>query len=341
MSLVQEAAKDTGVGPACKAIEWSRASFYRLTKPRASAPLPDASHPRKTPARSLTPAQQERVLKELNSERFQNLAVREVWAILLDEGDYLCSWRTMYRLLHQNQEVRERRNQRRHCRYVRPELAASGPNQVWTWDITYLKGPVRGQFFYLYVVIDLFSRLVVGWMLADRECGELACKLLEKSYRKHGVTPGQLTVHADRGAPMKGKTLKQLLKDLDVETSHSRPRVNNDNPFSEAGFKTMKYSPDFPARFESFEAAEAFCREYFAWYNQEHHHTGIALLTPAQVHYGEAEAVLAKRQATMDEAFERNPERFGRRRPRVAGLPETVWINRPAEPVCEAAACPN
>jgi putative transposase len=263
---------------------------------------------------------------------------RQVWATLIDEGVYLCSWRTMYRLLHQNDAVRERRRIRRHCQYARPELAASGPNQVWTWDITYLKGPVRGQFFYLYVVIDLYSRLVVGWLLADRECAELARRLLEQSYRKHGVQPTQLTIHADRGAPMKSKSVVQLLSDLDVRRSHSRPRVSNDNPHSEAGFKTMKYSPDFPARFGSFAEAEAFCRNYFVWYNQEHYHTGIALLTPAQVHYGEAETVLAHRQTTLDTAFAAHPERFGNRRPQVSRLPPTVWINRPADPVEPIAA---
>jgi putative transposase len=288
--------------------------------------------------RGLTPAEQQRVLDELNSERFLDCAPRQVWATLLDEGVYLCSWRTMYRLLGRNQAVKDRRDIRRHPKYARPELAASGPNQVWTWDITYLKGPVRGQFFYLYVVIDLFSRLVVGWLIADRECEQIARRLLEKSYRKHGVQPGQLTIHADRGAPMKSKSVKQLLFDLDVRPSHSRPRVSNDNPFSEAGFKTLKYSPDFPARFGSFEEAEAFCREYFVWYNERHYHTGIALLTPAQVHYGEAETVLAQRQATLDEAFRQAPKRFGGRRPKVDRLPETVWINRPAQPVCEAAA---
>jgi len=333
--LVQEAAKVSGVGPACKAIQWSRASFYRLTKPRSSASPPESRRPRKVSSRALTPEERAQIIAHLNSDRFLDCSVRQVWATLLDEGLYRCSWRTMYRLLHQHDEVRERRRQRRHCQYSRPEVSATGPNQVWTWDITYLKGPTRGLFFYLYVVIDPFSRLVVGWMLADRECGELGSKLLEKSYRKQGVKPGQLTVHADRGAPMKSKTLKQLLSDLDVKPSHSRPRVSNDNPFSEAGFKTMKYSPDFPARFESLEKAEAFCQEYFARYNQEHHHTGLALLTPAQVHYGEAEAILARRQATMDAAFERTPERFGHRRPKVARLPETVWINRPAQPVCE------
>jgi putative transposase len=282
--------------------------------------------------------QQERILLELNSERFLDSSPRQVWATLLDEGVYLCSWRTMYRLLAKNQSVKERRRVRRHPKYVRPELEASGPNQVWTWDITHLKAQSRGQFYYLYVVIDIYSRLVVGWLLADRECEELARRLLEQSYRKQGVQPGQLTVHADRGAPMKSKSVKQLLSDLEVRTSHSRPRVSNDNPFSEAGFKTMKYSPDFPARFGSFLEAQTFCRDYFVWYNQEHYHTGIALLTPAQVHYGEAEVVLAKRQATLEAAFAKAPAQFGHRCPQVTRLPETVWINRPAQPVCEATA---
>lgn len=242
----------------------------------------------------------------------------------------------MYRLLAKNDTVKERRTLRRHPKYVRPELAASGANQVWTWDITYLKGPTRGTFFYLYVVQDLYSRLVVGWLLADRECAELARRLLEQSYRKHGVQPGKLTVHADRGAPMKSKSVQQLLSDLDVSASHSRPKVSNDNPFSEAGFKTLKYSPNFPARFGGLEEAERFCREYFVWYNTEHYHTGIALLTPAHVHYKEADAILAKRQTTLDAAFAQTPERFGHRCPKVARLPETVWINRPAQTVCDA-----
>jgi putative transposase len=326
------------VGPACEAIGISRACFYRHTKQKTSAPPPpDTAPTRPVSARALTPAQQERILAELNSDRFVDCSPRQVWATLLDEGESLCSWRSMYRLLHRNQEVRERRNVRRHPKYARPELAASGPNQVWTWDITYLKGAVRGQFYYLYVVIDLFSRLVVGWLLSDRECEELARRLLEQSYRKQGVQPGQLTIHADRGAPMKSKSVKALLSDLDVRPSHSRPRVSNDNAYSEAGFKTMKYSPDFPARFGSFEEAEGFSRAYFLGYNQQHYHTGIALLTPAQVHYGEAEAVLARRQAILDAAFGQAPERFGYRRPQVARLPETVWINRPAQPVTPVA----
>ena len=324
------------MGPACKAIGWSRTHFYRQQKPTSEAPPRPKTPERRGDARALTPAQEEQILALLNSERFLDCSPRQVWATLLDEGIYLCSWRTMYRLLGKNQQVKERRQIRRHPKYVRPELAASGPNQVWTWDITYLKGPVRGSFFYLYVVMDLYSRLVVGWLLAERECAELAQRLLDQSYRKHQVQPGQLTIHADRGAPMKSKSVKQLLADLDVRVSHSRPRVSNDNPFSEAGFKTLKYSPDFPARFVGLSEAEDFCREYFVWYNEEHYHSGIALLTPAQVHYKEAEAVLAKRQATLDAAFARCPERFGNRRPQVSRLPETVYINRPAEPVCEA-----
>ena len=287
--------------------------------------------------RGLTQEQQEEVVAMLNSERFLDCAPRQVFAALLDEGVYLCSWRSMYRLLHRNQAVKERRDVRRHPKYARPELCATAPNQVWTWDITYLKASVRGTFFYLYVAIDIYSRLVVGWLLAEQECETLAQKLLESSYRKQKVSPGQHTVHADRGAPMKSKSVKQLLADLDVRMSHSRPRVSNDNPYSEAGFKTMKYSPDFPARFASIEAAESFCRDYFAWYNQEHYHTGIALLTPSQVHYGATEEVLAQRQETMNAAFERTPERFGHKRPQVKRLPEVVWINRPAEPVYQEA----
>ncbi len=288
--------------------------------------------------RGLTPEEREQILLDLNSDRFLDCSPRQVWATLIDEGIYRCSWRTMYRLLSKHQAVKERRAIRRHPKYVRPELAASGPNQVWTWDITYLKGPVRGQFYYLYVVIDIYSRLVVGWLLADRECEELAQRLLQQTYKKHQVKPGQLTVHADRGAAMKSHSVQQLLAQLGVDRSYSRPRVSNDNPFSESGFKTMKYSSDFPARFGSWEEAEKFCVDYFVWYNQEHYHTGIALLTPSQVHYGEAEAALAKRQWIQDAAFAEAPQRFGYRRPVVARLPETVWINRPAEPVSAAAA---
>jgi putative transposase len=334
--MIQEAARTTGVDPACQALGWSRARFYRSQKTQETSPQTPPK--RSGRARSLTPELEEKILAVLNSERFLDCSPRQVWATLLDENVYLCSWRTMYRLLGKNEQIKERRKIRRHPKYVRPELGASGPNQVWTWDITYLKGSVRGGFYYLYVVMDLYSRLVVGWLLAESECAELARRLLEQSYRKQDVQPGKLTVHADRGAPMKSKSVAQLLSDLDVRRSHSRPRVSNDNAFSEAGFKTLKYSPDFPARFGSFSEAESFCRDYFVWYNAEHYHSGIALLTPSQVHYGQAEIVLARRQATLDAAFLESPGQFGNRRPQVGRLPQVVWINGPAEPVSAAAA---
>jgi putative transposase len=333
VKLVEEAAAQTGIGRACNAVSLSHTMFYRL---RGALPPPDPSPvARALRGRdlSLTLAQEEEILAALNSDRFLDCAPRQVWATLMDEGIYLCSWRTMYRLLHRHQAVMERRSVRRHPKYVRPELSATGPNQVWTWDITYLKGPNRGEFYYLYVVMDLFSRLVTGWMLGDKESGDLAVRLLERSYQKHKVKPGQLTVHADRGAPMKSKSLGQLLCDLDVRASHSRPKVSNDNPYSEAGFKTLKYSADFPARFESKAAAETFCRGYFDGYNAEHHHTGIALLTPAQLHYGEAESVLARRQAILDAQFASTPGRFRRGHPTVQRPEPIVYINRPAQPV--------
>ena len=336
--MVQIAAKITGVGPACAAIGWSRAHYYRLQKPPAAASpavLP-ASKPRQ--ASALTPDEVAAVIALLNSERFLDYAPREVWATLLDEGIYLCSWRTMYRLLTQNAPVQERRQIRRHPKYSRHELEATGPNQVWTWDITYLKGPIRGQFFYLYVAMDIFSRLVVGWLVANEESAELAKRLFEKSFKKHGVQPGKLTLHADRGAPMKNHTIEKLLKDMQVSISHSRPRVSNDNCYSEAGFKTMKYSVAFPGRFDSAVSVTEFCKGYFHWYNNQHHHSGIVYMTPAQVHYGEVEAVTAQRQDVMDEIFILHPERFRKGRPITPPLPEMVWINKPAQPVEKAAA---
>ena len=276
------------------------------------------------------------MLNLLLSERFVDASPRQAYACLLQEGTYHASYRTMYRLLHEHQAVCERRRVRRHPTYSKPELKATAPNQVWTWDITYLKTPVRGRFYYLYVVIDIYSRYVVGWMLAERECQYLAHKLLQATCRKYNILPGQLTLHADRGGPMKSKPVEQLLLSLQVNRSHSRPRVSNDNPYSEAGFKTMKYSAHFPERFRSQGDAQTFCQDYFAWYNQEHHHTGLVLLTPKQVHFGEAAQVLAQRQVTLDAAYAAHPERF-KARPQAGKLPEVVWINAPALPVAAAA----
>ena len=279
---------------------------------------------------ALTEQEQERVRQELFSKRFVDKAPRQVYATLLDEGIYLCSWRTMYRLLKAKAATTERRRICRHPKYAKPELMATAPNQVWTWDITYLKTWARGRFYYLYVVLDIYSRYVVGWLIADRECQELAKQLLSDTVQKHNVSAGQLTVHADRGAPMKSQSVSDLLEKLGVDRSHSRPRVSNDNPYSEAGFRTLKYCPEFPDRFEDFEQAERFCRDYFLRYNTEMHHSGIVLLTPQQVHYGEATDILARRQATLDAVFANNPERFGGRRPSAGTLPKQVWINAPA-----------
>lgn len=296
----------------------------------ADTPDPNLPPARATGRPALTEEERERILQELYSERFVDLSPRQVYAALLDDGVYLCSWRTMYRLLKQKEASQERRRIRRHGKYQKPELVATAPNRVWSWDITYLKTQIRGHFYYLYVVMDIFSRYVVGWMLAEEECQELAKQLLSKTIEKHNVAPGELTVHADRGAPMKSQSVSDLLEKLDVARSHSRPRVSNDNPYSEAGFKTMKYRPEFPERFADFTEAEVFCQRYFVWYNTEHYHTGIALLTPEQVHYGQASEILARRQVILDAAFAQNPERFGGRRPCAGKLPERVWINAPA-----------
>jgi putative transposase len=316
----------------------SRARFYRERQAQertAPAPVLPSKAQRGSPRR-LSEEERAELLALLLSERFVDASPRQVYAQLLQEGEYRCSYRTMYRLLHEHQAVCERRKIRRHPAYVKPELKATGPNQVWTWDITYLKTPIRGRFYYLYVVIDIYSRYVVGWMLADRECQHLAQQLLQETCRKYHIAPNQLTIHADRGGPMKSKPVEQLLLELQVTRSHSRPRVSNDNPYSEAGFKTMKYSPHFPERFATQEEAQTFCQVYFLWYNTQHHHTGLVLLTPEQVHFGQAAQVLVQRQVTLDAAYAAHPERF-RERPRAGELPNVVWINAPALPV-EAVA---
>ena len=265
----------------------------------------------------------------MREPRFADLAPAEIYASLLDLDLYLCSIRTMYRILNENNEVRERRDQLRHPEYKKPELLAEGPNQVWSWDITKLMGPAKWTYFYLYVIIDIFSRRIVGWHVADAENAALFKALFDDAVTKHNVPPGQLTLHADRGAPMTAKLTVQLLADLGVTKSHSRPHVSNDNPFSESHFKTMKYHPKFPKRFGCIEDAKAFCRTFFSWYNQDHHHAGIGLMTPDQVHYGQADAVHATRQHVLDAAFRKNPERFVGKSPRPPEKPTAAWINPP------------
>lgn len=310
---------------ACAAMGVSRATFHRLQKPKAQ------SAPRPAPPLALSHEERQAVLDELHSERFQDIAPHEVYATLLDEGAYLCSIRTMYRLLAGQDEVRERRNITRRRNNLKPELMAAGPNQVWSWDITKLLGPAKWTYFYLYVIMDIFSRYVVGWMVAHREQAALATRLIAETCERQKILQGQLTIHADRGSSMTSKPVAFLLADLGVTKSHSRPYVSNDNPFSESHFKTLKYRPEFPERFGVIQDARAFCGPFFDWYNDEHKHTGIGMFTPAQAHYGQAEAVYVQRAAVLEAACAANPLRFKGKLPKPASLPKEVWINPPKE----------
>jgi len=287
MEAVEVLTPEVGLQPACEAMGIPRSTVYRHRK-KGKEPQPEPS-PRPSPPRALSLEERQGVLDELHSERFVDQAPREVYAALLDEGQYLCSIRTMYRLLQANQEVRERRNQLRHPSYSKPELLATAPNRVWSWDIPKLLGPVKWTYFYLYVILDIFSRYVVGWMVASRESALLAEKLIQETCLKQGIQPGQLLIHADRGSSMKSKPVALLLADLGVTKTHSRPHTCDDNPYSEAQFKTLKYRPDFPERFGSPEDARGFCQDFFRWYNTEPHHSGIGLMTPEVVHYGAAQ----------------------------------------------------
>jgi putative transposase len=272
------------------------------------------------------------VLDVLHEPRFADLAPAEVFATLLEEGRYLCSVRTMHRILAENAEARERRDQLRRPSYAKPELLATGPNQLWSWDITKLLGPTKWTYYYLYVIVDVFSRYVVGWMVAHRESAALAEKLIEATCNRQGIFPGQLTLHADNGASMTSKPVAFLLSDLGVTKTHSRPYVSNDNPFSEAQFKTMKYRPDFPQRFGALEHARQHCTDFFIWYNDEHHHEGLGMFRPADVHHGLVEQRVAERQAALNAAFAAHPERFTRGRPFARHPPREVWINKPTVP---------
>ena len=327
MEAVEVLTPEVGTQPACLAIGVPRASVYRL-RARRNTPQPE-SPPRSSPARALSPQERQVVLEVLHSERFVDQAPQEVYAALLDEGQYLCSIRTMYRLLDGQKEVKERRDQLRHPSYQKPELLATAPNQVWSWDITKLLGPVKWSYFYLYVILDIFSRYVVGWMVASRESALLAEKLIHETCQKQGIQPGQLLIHADRGSSMKSKPVALLLSDLGVTKTHSRPHTRDDNPYSEAQFKTLKYRPDFPVRFGSMEDARAFCQAFFRWYNIEHHHSGIGLMTPHVVHYGLAQEAFKAREKVLLAAYETHPERFVRKVPAPLALPQAAWINPP------------
>ena len=311
---------------ACRALGVPRASLYRERRRRQ---FPREVRLRPSPPRTLSGSETEEVAHLLHSRRFVDKAPAAVWAELLDEGRYLCSIRTMYRILKERNEVRERRLQRRHPQYEKPELLATAPNQCWSWDITKLKGPVKWSYFYLYVVMDIFSRYVVGWMVATRENSSLAKTLIGESCAKQRIDSGRLTLHADRGPSMKSQALALLLADLGVTKSHSRPHVQDDNPYSESHFKTLKYRPEFPRRFGSIQDAREFCREFFRWYNTEHRHSGIGLHTPEDVHYLRAESKRQVRAQALQAAFARSPERFPNGHPVPPSLPAAAWINRP------------
>jgi putative transposase len=315
-----------GTRPACRALGASVATIYRRRRP----PEPRPSKPLSTPVRALSAPEREAVLEVLHSERFVDVSPEETYATLLDEGTYLCSTRTMYRILADRYGgVRERRDQLTHPAYAKPELLAERPNELWSWDITKLKGPAKWTYYYLYVILDVFSRYAVGWTVQYRENGPLAKALIEQTTEQQLIDPGTLTVHADRGSPMRAKPVAFLLADLGVTKTHSRPYTSSDNPYSESNFKTLKYRPEFPERFDDIKHARAHCRAFFHWYNHEHRPSGIGLMTPAAVHYGHARQLHAARARVLDAAYQRHPERFVRRPPAPPELPTAAWINKP------------
>jgi putative transposase len=322
---VEELTPLVGTRPACRALGAAPATIYRRRRP----PEPRPARPRAVPARALSEPERQTVLAELYSERFVDCSPAQVWATLLDEGRYLASERTFYRLLAANGQVRERRDQLTHPAYAKPELLAERPNELWSWDISKLKGPVKWTYFYLYVILDVFSRYAVGWTVQHRENAQLAKALIGQAAEQQKVTQGQLTVHADRGPAMTSKPVAFLLADLGVLKSHNRPYTSTDNPYSEAHFKTLKYRPEFPDRFANIEHARSFCRRFFDWYNHEHRHSGIGLMTPSAVHHDRAKALHAERQRVLQAAYAATPERFVRRPPRPPAPPTAIWINKP------------
>lgn len=327
MAAALELAPVIGKRPACRQMSVARATFYRRARGRMHGPRPKPTpHPR-----ALSPEERTRVLEVCHESQFVDTAPGEIVATLLDEGRYLASERTFYRVLDAAGAVRERRNQLTHPAHAKPELLAESPNEVWTWDITDLKGPTKWSKFKLYKILDIYSRYVVGWMVAHRESKTLAERLIAATLAKQGITRDQLTIHADRGSSMTSRPVAFLLADLGVTKSHSRPHTSNDNPFSEAGFKTYKYWPGFPGRFANIQHARDHSRTFFDWYNTCHRHSGIAMMTPEQVHYGRAEVVRRHRDVVLAQAFLAHPERFVKGRPAAKAIPEAVWINPPTQ----------
>jgi putative transposase len=312
------------IGDVCDAVGVARSTFYRRTADKTNAP----EHEKKSSPRKLSEQEEERVLAVLNSERFYDFAPGEIHATLLDESVYLCSERTMYRILEKNNQNVQRR-QKTGRNYARPELLATHSNQLWSWDITKLKGPRKWTYYYLYKIMDVYSRYVVGWMVAPRESAELAKLLIEETCIRQGIEEDQLTLHADRGSSMKSIAVGQLLADLGVTKTHSRPHVSNDNPYSESLFKTLKYRPEFPELFGSIEDARLFCVDFFEWYNTSHKHSGIAMLTPENVHYDNIEEIVSKRQIVMNEVYKKHSKRFVKGITIIKKPDAQVWINKP------------
>ena len=318
-----------GTTNALAVVGTDRATWYRKHRQSPEPPRPERVA---TPQpRALTPVERKEIKRTLESNEFVDEAPATVYAKLLDQGTYLASVSTMYRVLHEHDEVRERRRQATHPAHKKPELIATKANSVWSWDITKLHGPEKWTYYYLYVILDIYSRYAVGWMLARAERAELSKRLINDTIVKQGVTKDQLTIHSDRGSPMIAKGVAHLLADLGVTKSLSRPHVSNDNPFSESQFRTFKYRPDFPDRFGSFEDAHAHCARFFTWYNDDHRHSGIGLHTPADVHYGRAEAIREQRGVVLLDAYAKHPERFVRKFPSPPALPAVAWINQPEE----------
>ncbi len=346
MEMAQSFVLALGVAAVCVALGLSRATWYRFAQqaisPAPALPSLDHNVPSKKSVvapkvlvhshpRALTDSEEAKVLDVLHETRFQDKAPAQIYAALLDEGVRLCSIRTMYRILHKHGEVHERRQNAMRPLYIRPELLATAPNQLWSWDITLLRGPHAGTYYYLYVMIDVFSRYVVGWMVAQAQNASLAKRFISATCKKQGIKAQQLNIHNDRGAPMTARSTMDLLRRMEIKQTFSRPRVSDDNPYSESHFKTLKYRPNFPNRFPSLEATRSFLIGFFKWYNEEHFHSGIALLPPSIVHHGRSEEVLLKRDKVLQSAFLGHPERFVNGAPKAPRPPTEVWINRPTE----------
>ena len=334
METIRDEGRELPLQPLCQALEVSRSAFYRFGLSASGKPVLPVG-PRKPHPRALSAPEKEKILEKLHEKEYVDRAPRQIFASLLDSGSYLCSVGTMYRILAEREELKERRNQLRHPTYKKPELLASAPNSVWSWDITKLMGPAKWNYYYLYVILDIFSRYVVGWTVSQSESSHLAGALISQSCEQQKIQLGQLGIHADRGSSMKSKHVAQLMADLGITKTHSRPHVSNDNPFSESQFKTMKYRPEFPQRFGSLQDATQFCKNFFDWYNWEHYHSGIAHLTPGSVHHGKGAEIIGQREEALLSAFNAHPERFMRGVPRHQPLPDAVWINPPDNPKTE------